>query len=359
MQSTHIHGARAKTSTTRTSSTANEDQPQHVIITIDDTDCDIVMVNQQDYDTLSQNHPSKRSANSGAPSATQATSSNPQRKKRSYAGTITNVRISPDHQAHQSTPQQSEAHGHDLQEEKKETPWTPHQTYDIKGYTNFHQNSEGVVLTAPSGHPYCEYCRITSHPRSTCPMRTQLLAQNINRPHHQSKRVARSNNERRRCNKFPDEEPVANHDIAGTSKIWAKKTYTDTVSPTNPFRQPINAHKFINETDIHGIPNYWSMNGQLVVSRQGFVRCNYCGVTSHPRQICKIRAQDEMEGRYYIVHQNQGDLLSNNQAAKQLQPPNGASYEIYKRHLRCDKDWAQLLKARSQQVIEESEATVN
>lgn len=189
-------------------------------------------------------------------------------------------------------------------------------------------------------------------------MRMQHLAQNIDRPHQPSKGVARSNNERRRCNKFPSEEPVANHDIAGTSKIRAEKTYTDTVSPTKPFRQPNNAHKFINETDIHGIPNYWLMDGQLVVSQQGFVLCNYCGVTSHPREICKIRAQMR-EGRYYTVHPNLGHILSNNQAAKQLQPANGASYEIYKRHLRCDKDWAQLLKARSQQVIEESEATVN
>ena len=151
MQSTHIHGARAKTSTTRTSSTANEDQPQHVIITIDNTDCDIVMVNQKDCQTLTQNHPSKRSTDSGAPSASQATGSYPQPKKRSYAGIITSVRIFLDHQAHQSTPQQSEAQGHDLLEGMKETPWTPHQTYDTKGYANFHQNSEGVVLTSPFG----------------------------------------------------------------------------------------------------------------------------------------------------------------------------------------------------------------
>ena len=193
-------------------------------------------------------------------------------------------------------------------------------------------------------------------------MRTQHLAQNMDRPHHLSKGVAKSNNQRRRCNKFPGEEPVSNHNITGTSKIRAKKTYTNTVSPTKPFCQPNNAHELINETDTHGIPNYWSMDGQLVLSPQGFVRCNYYGVPSHSQDICKIRTQDKMEGRYYTVHPNRGHILSNNQAAKQLQPAGGASYEIFKiikRHLRYEKDRAQLLKARSQQVIEGNKATTN
>ena len=160
MQSAHIHGARAKTSTSRISSTANEDQPQHVTITIDSMDCDIVMANQQTDGALTQNQPSKRSTNQGTPVASQAIGSNQHRKKRSYAGNITEVRIFPDHQAHQSTPQQSEAQGHDLLKGKKITPWTPQQTYDVKGCANFHQNSEGEVLTSQSGHPHCAYCRI-------------------------------------------------------------------------------------------------------------------------------------------------------------------------------------------------------
>ena len=71
--------------------------------------------------------------------------------------------------------QQLEAQGHDLLEGTKTAPWTPHQSYDSKGCTNFHENSEGVILTSPSGHPYCAYCHITSHPRSTCPMRSKHI----------------------------------------------------------------------------------------------------------------------------------------------------------------------------------------
>ena len=51
MQSTNTHGARAKTSATRTSSTTKEDQPQYVTITRDSMDYNIVMANQLNNDT--------------------------------------------------------------------------------------------------------------------------------------------------------------------------------------------------------------------------------------------------------------------------------------------------------------------
>ena len=114
-----------------------------------------MMVNWHNDDTPIQTQPSTRRTNPVTLLASQAIGSNPQGKKRSYAGNFTEVRIFPDHQAHHSTPQQSEAQGHDLSEGKKETPWTPQQTYDIKGCANFYQYSEGVVLTSPSGHPHC------------------------------------------------------------------------------------------------------------------------------------------------------------------------------------------------------------
>ena len=175
MQSTHTQGARAKTSASRTSSTANEDQPQHVTITIDDMDCNIVEATRQNDSAFTQTRTSNTNTDQGTPMAPQAIGTNPHKKRRSYAGHITEVRIFPDHQAHHSTPQQSEAQRHDLLEGTKMTPWTPQKTYDVKGCANFHHNSEVVVLTSLSGHPHCAYCRITSHPRSTCQMRTKHI----------------------------------------------------------------------------------------------------------------------------------------------------------------------------------------
>ena len=330
MQSTHIQGARAKTSTSRICSTANEDQPQHVTITIDSTDCTIVKANWQNDSALTQTQNSKKNTNQGTPVASLAIGTNPHTKIRSYAGNITKVRIFPDHQAHQLTPQQSEAQRHDLLEGTKMTPWTPQKTYDVKGCANFHHNSEVVVLTSLSGHPHCAYCRITSHPRSTCPMKTKHLAQNIDWLYHPGKGIVKSNNERRWCNKFPYEDQITNHNIAGTSKIRAQTIYTGAVSLTKTFCPPNNTDKFINETDKFGVPNYWSIDGQLIVSHVGLVLCNYCGVPSHSREKCKLKIQDEAEGRSYNAHPNRGRILSNNQSIKQLQPTKGASYKMFK-----------------------------
>ena len=270
MYSTHTQGARAKTSIPKISSTANEDQPRHVVVTIDDSECNIVTVNQEDYATITKNHTPRRTTTSEISAATQAPNSNPRRQKRSYAGIITDVRIFPDHQPHQKIPQHSEALEQDL-EGTREAPWTPQQSYDVKGQPDYHMNSDGVVITSPSGHPYCSYCRIPSHPRSTCQIRAKQIAQGIDLPFCPNKGIIKSKNERKRHNKFPDNLPTANHDIAGPSKIRAENIYVNATTPNEHkrqphFHQPRNAQKFINETDDHGIPNYWSRNGQLIVS---------------------------------------------------------------------------------------------
>ena len=156
MQSDKPQGARAKTSTPRTSSTTNEVKPQQTTILMDEMDCNIREDNQPKDDTSTQTWTSNSTPGTTSPSAPQAIGNNNSKRKRSYAGHITNIRIFPDQQTHQYSPPHSEAQRHDLQEEtRKMAPWTPHQTYDRKGCADFHENSEGVVLTSPSGHPYC------------------------------------------------------------------------------------------------------------------------------------------------------------------------------------------------------------
>ena len=179
------------------------------------------------------------------------------------------------------------------------------------------------------------------------------MAQNIDRLYHPEKGVVKSNNERRRCNKFPDEHPIANHNIAGTSKIRA-----GAVSPTKIFHPPNNSDKFIKDTNKFGVPNYWSVNGQLIVSHTGSVLCNYCGIPSHSREKCRLKMQDEVEGKSYNAHPNRGKILSNNRSTKQLQPAEGASYRMFKKHSYYDKDRARLLKARSQQITNPNEENI-
>ena len=91
------------------------------------------------------------------------------------------------------------------------------------------------------------------------------------------------------------------------------------------------------------------------MSKQGLVRCGYCGVSSHSRANCRIRSRDEAEGKYYTAHPNRGQILSKHQAVKQLQPAEGASYKIFKKHSYYDKDRAQLLKDHSQQIVNQEE----
>ena len=130
-----------------------------------------------------------------------------------------------DKQPHQinKSPHKSEVTQPDLLTGETRTPWTPHQTYDSKGNGNFHENSEGVVLTTPSGHPFCAYCRIPSHPRQTCPLREKHLSEQMDKLYHPSKGVVKSNNEKRRINNLSatEDEDTANHNIGGQTKIRA------------------------------------------------------------------------------------------------------------------------------------------
>ena len=181
-------------------------------------------------------------------------------------------------------------------------------------------------------------------------MRARHLTQGINRLYHPQKGMARSNNEQRQCNKFPDETTVANHNIAGASKIRAESIYNNEVSPPKHFIQPKNAKKFVNETDGSGRPNFWSVDGQLIVSQMGHTLCGYCGVPSYSREICGLRQQDEGKGRFYDAHPNQGQILSKKLSTKQLQPAKGASYKMFKQHSYHNKERARSIQERSIQV---------
>ena len=343
MQSSEKQGARAKTPT--------KDSPRHFIISIEDDTYNTVTVNQEDYDILTQGPPSTRTATPKTPSAPRAVNHHPQHTRRLYAGTVTGITFFSE-QNLQSTPQSSQSMENDELKGKTEVPWTPKQSYDNKGNPDYQMNSDGIVLTSPSGHPFCSYCRIPSHSRRSCHIRIEDMAQNIDRPFHPSRGTVKSKNEKARHNKFPNELPPAKHEIPGTSKIRAESTYADipNTSKHSHFRPPKNPQKFIDDTDIRGIPNFWTSKGSLVISQQGHARCNYCGIPSHPRSKCNIKAQDESNGQYHTIHPNRGDILSNNQAAKKLQSDDGACYKTFKEHLRYSKNRIQIAKTRSLQT---------
>ena len=343
MQSSEEQGARART--------PNKDSPRHFIVSNDDDIYNTVTINRDDYNTLTRGHPSTRTVTPKIPSLPKTKDHTTQRTRRSYAGTITGITFLSE-QNLQSTARSSQSMEDNESKRKKEVPWTPKQFYDGKGNPDYQMNSDGIVLTSPSGHPFCSYCRIPSHSRRSCHVRIEDLAKNIDRAFHPAKGIIKSRNEKHRHNKSPSELPPAKHEVPGTSKIRAESTYADIpiVKEHPHFRPPKNPQKFIDNTDTKGVPNFWTSKGSLIISQQGHALCNYCGIPSHPRSRCQIRTQDEEEGRYYTSHPNRGDILSNSQAAKKLQSDDGACYTTFKEHLRYSKDRIQIAKTRSLQI---------
>ena len=133
MQASEKQGARTKI--------PNKDSPRHFIVSNDNGTYDTVKVNQDDYHTLTRGRPSTRTAT-----------------RRSYAGTITGITFFPE-QNRQSTTQSSPSTEDYESAKKKKIHWTPKQFYDDKGNPDYQMNSDGIVLTSPSGHPFCSYCR--------------------------------------------------------------------------------------------------------------------------------------------------------------------------------------------------------
>ena len=123
MQSDKPQGARAKTSTPRTSSTTNEVKPQQTTILMDEMDCNIREDNQPKDDASTQTWTVNSTPGPTSPSAPQAIGNNNFKRKRSYAGHITNIRIFPDQQTHQFSPQHSEANG--MTCKKRRERWHP------------------------------------------------------------------------------------------------------------------------------------------------------------------------------------------------------------------------------------------
>ena len=195
---------RANMSTIETSLAADSNGTQHIVVTFNKQKCEVVKISQYNYDIITKNCTDIR-----LPATSQLQEDSPLLRQRTNAGQVNRIRIFPGHQVSQPSPQRVEAHEWDLLEERREGPWSPHQTYDNKGTTNFQQNSDGVVLTSPSGHTYCAYCHITSHPRESCLMRAKHLSQNIDRLYHPAKGIAKSKNQKYRYNKSANQEFTA------------------------------------------------------------------------------------------------------------------------------------------------------
>ena len=73
--------------------------------------------------------------------------------------------------------------------------------------------------------------------------------------------------------------------------------------------------------DAQGINNYQINDGKPVVNSKGHLRCNYCGITNHPRANCVIRIKDETDGIRREIHPNRGLRPTNHQLSRESPNP--------------------------------------
>ena len=279
----------------------------------------------------------------------------PSHPPRKYVGQMTDLQyvITPDNQPNrrEHSPQPIGAQQRDPLVTETTKSWTPHQTHDSEGNANFHENSEGIVLTNLSDQPYCNYCKIPSHPRWTCPMRIKDLAGQVKRLHHHNKGAFETSKVKKKRNTpcpTEQEDDTNNGEEIRTGLSQVKVAMSQ---HTTRNRNPEQAKRLADQTDMEGKPKHWlSENGKLVVSPKNLPLCHYCGVPSHGRDICRVRITDEDAGRFYNIHPNRGNILSNNEAARRLQPLEGASYQQHKKLCREDKDRARKVKSWNQKI---------
>ena len=87
-----------------------------------------------------------------------------------------------------------------------------------------------------------------------------------------------------------------------------------------------------------------------MTSQTGHTLCGYCGIPSHSHNDCRLRQQDEGEGKFYDSHPNRGQILSKKQSTRQLQPIEGASYKMFKQHSYHNKERSRSFQERSMRI---------
>ena len=241
--------------------------------------------------------------------------------------------------------------------------WELCQTKDPQGINNFHQDLSGKLTTTNSGFPQCNYCKLPKHSRQGCTFRLKDLDYNIDRQFHPRKGLltkfeARNYIPSPKRRRSPMSLRLATEiDDSGHKRFWQtlnghiiysidnqpQCSYCGTPShgrDTCPYRRqdetiglfqahhpqrgtmdkpPVRdnliqpkhsasntSYGHFDSQDAQGINNYQTNNGKPVVNSRGFVRCNYCGISNHPRANCVIRIRDKADGIRREIHPNRG-----------------------------------------------------
>ena len=256
--------------------------------------------------------------------------------------------------------------------------WELCQTRDPQGINNFHQDPNGKLTTTSTGFPQCNYCKLPNHSRQRCTFRLKDLDYNIDRRSHPRKGLltkfeARNYIPAPKRRRSPMSLRLATEvDDSGHKRFWQTQngyiiysidnqpqcSYCGTPSHGRdicPYRRqdetkglfqahhpqrgmmdkpPVTPNLIQPESsasntsygrfdsqDAQGINNYQINDGKPVVNSKGHVRCNYCGITNHPRANCVIRIRDETDGIRREIHPNRGLRTTSHQLSRESPNP--------------------------------------
>ena len=282
-------------------------------------------------------------------------------------------------QIHQTSPCRTHPHcdSQNIRDNTTNPAWELAQTKDPQGINNFHQDSNGKLITTDSGSPQCNYCKLPNHARQRCAFRLKDLDYNIDRQVHPrkgflTKYEARNYLPPPRHHRSPMSLRLATEsDSSGHSRFWQTRSghiiYSIDNQPqcsycgipsygrdTCPHRRkdetkglfrthhpqrgmiyepqdtsdPIQSRSsytstsygHLNSKYAQGINNYQLTNdGKPIVNPKGHILCNYCGVPSHPQATCTTRIRDEVNSIRREIHPNRGLIPSGNQVGRQKQ----------------------------------------
>ena len=256
--------------------------------------------------------------------------------------------------------------------------WELCQTRDPQGINNFHQDPNGKLTTTSTGFPQCNYCKLPNHSRQRCTFRLKDLDYNIDRRSHPRKGLltkfeARNYIPAPKRRRSPMSLRLATEvDDSGHKRFWQTRngyiiysidnqpqcSYCGTPSHGRdicPYRrqdetkglfqahhpqrgmmdkpsvtpdliQPessasTTSYGRFDSQDAQGINNYQINDGKPVVNSKGHIRCNYCGITNHPRANCVIRLRDETDGIRREIHPNRGLRPTSHQLSRDSPNP--------------------------------------
>ena len=234
----------------------------HIIVNNNKRNRNQIMADRNGHYIITQSHPSKRAIASGIPSVNKITNYYPQGTRRPY----TNITSSPVPK-HSTTPQESQPLG----------VIPTHHTYKL--------NTTNTNPKDNWKHP-----PITWQPQVG---RRNPRSEGTIFPGPQTRQV-----------KPYDTKNITRHNVDTKYKIRTNGPYI--VQPSETLLALENAQALINHRDTEGFPLHWQRNGKLMLSHEGVPCCQYCGIPSHNRSVCRKRRHDVRKGINRPVHPLRG-----------------------------------------------------